>query len=42
VFSPQGHFSRVFLSFPCFLKIKGISFLFVLNKGLTKISSELY
>jgi hypothetical protein len=24
VFSPWGYFSRVFLSFPCFLKIKGI------------------
>jgi hypothetical protein len=27
VFSPQDYFSRVFLSFLCFLKIKGISFL---------------
>jgi hypothetical protein len=27
VFSPQGYFSRVFLSFPCFSKLKGISFL---------------
>jgi hypothetical protein len=41
VFSLEGYFSRVFLSFPCFPKIKGISF-FVLNKGLTKLSSELY
>jgi hypothetical protein len=24
VLSPRGYFSRVFLSFPCFLKIKGI------------------
>jgi hypothetical protein len=27
VFSFGGYFSRVFLSFPCFLKIKGISFI---------------
>ena len=27
VFSPWGYFSRVFLSFPCFLKIRGISFI---------------
>jgi hypothetical protein len=27
VFSSWGYFSRVFLSFPCFLKIKGISFI---------------
>jgi hypothetical protein len=26
-FCPQGYFSRGFLSFPCFPKIKGISFL---------------
>jgi hypothetical protein len=26
VFSPWGYFCRVFLSFPCFLKIKGILF----------------
>jgi hypothetical protein len=24
MFSPWGYFSRVFLSFPCFLKINGI------------------
>jgi hypothetical protein len=27
VFSPWGYFSRVFLSSPCFPKIKGISFI---------------
>jgi hypothetical protein len=27
VFSPWGYFCRVFLSFPCFLKIKGILFI---------------
>jgi hypothetical protein len=27
VFSLWGYFSRVFLSFPCFPKIKGISFI---------------
>jgi hypothetical protein len=27
VFSPCGYFCRVFLSFPCFLKIKGILFI---------------
>jgi hypothetical protein len=27
VFSPWGYVSRVFLSFPCFLKIKGIPFI---------------
>jgi hypothetical protein len=27
VFSPWGDFCRVFLSFPCFLKIKGILFI---------------
>jgi hypothetical protein len=29
VFSLWGYFSRVFLSFPCFPKIKGISFILV-------------
>jgi hypothetical protein len=42
VFSPHGYFPRVFLSFPCFHKIKGYLISFVLNKGLTKFSSELY
>jgi hypothetical protein len=41
MFSPQGYFSRIFLSLPCFHKIKGSAF-FVLNKGPTKFSSELY
>jgi hypothetical protein len=27
VFSSWGYFSRVFLSFPCFPKIKGIPFI---------------
>jgi hypothetical protein len=27
VFSPWGYFSRVFLRFPCFSNLKGISFL---------------
>jgi hypothetical protein len=27
VFSPWGSFSRVFLRFPCFAKLKGFSFL---------------
>jgi hypothetical protein len=41
VFSPQDYFSKIFLSFHCFYKIKGIPFIF-LNKGLIKFSSELH
>jgi hypothetical protein len=32
----------VFLTSPCFIKIKGISFIFVLNKGIIDFPSELY
>jgi hypothetical protein len=39
---PQDYFSKIFLSFHCFHKIKGYLISFVLNKGLTKFSSELY
>jgi hypothetical protein len=34
VFSPWGYSSRVFLSFPCFLKIKRYPIYFILNYGL--------
>jgi hypothetical protein len=42
VFSLHGYFSRVFLRFPCFSKLKGYLLSFALNKGIRNFSSELY
>jgi hypothetical protein len=42
VFSLWGYFSRVFLSFPCFLKIKRYPNYFIQNQGIINFSSELY
>jgi hypothetical protein len=42
VFTPWGYFSRVFLSFPCFLKIKRYLLYSIINKGIINFSSELY
>jgi hypothetical protein len=36
VFSSQDYFSKIFLSFPCLHKIKGISF-FCTKQGFNKI-----
>jgi hypothetical protein len=36
VFPLEGYFSRIFLSFPCFPKLKGVSF-FCTKQGYNKI-----